>query len=125
MDDLRPQGDLSPSEWRILIAALAGPAREPFGASRQIRIVAGQAGAINLMRGSATRPGMVILRPIVGEPGFSFIVGPSQNITSQSSPTYTFPTESPLKFVVLPGEQLFIRQGVAVATSFLISEVWV
>lgn len=107
-DLARAQRDLARAQQAAFVA-LAGGLRVPFGRTRTRQLSVGA----NPTRLTANRTADAVLylelRAIAGEPAVSFIVGPTSDIASGANPEYSFPAESPARFVVYPGEALFAR----------------
>jgi len=119
---LRPEGDVAPVEWRLQIAASAGPLRAPFGNQQPVNIPAAAANGTELVANSASpRPLYVELRAPAGT---LLILGSSSNLQVTTNTLYTFLATAPVfSFVLLQGERLFGREANGVATAVLVTKV--
>lgn len=119
----RPEGDLSPTEQRAAIAALAGPLRTPFGNSRPIVFLQGATASILAVSNAGSpRPLYVEIRQVLGGAAV-LLVGGSPNLQFGQQPSFPTVINVAVPFLVLPAEELWLFEVAQLGTTFLVTEV--
>lgn len=103
----RPQGDINPVELRVATAALAGPMRLPFGGSRRV-VYPGQNVSVQLLANRSEQIIFTELRTVSAGPA-TVLVGYSASLSANVSLSFALPGDFPLRFLVYPGETLFMQ----------------
>ncbi len=110
---IRPDGDIAVAEQRAAISSLTGGLRSfAAGNTRQVFLTTfaapyGDAGT-PLLENRTT--GDILYVEVRADPTavpLELNLSKSSGISLATSPQYSFPTESPIRFLVYPGETLF------------------